>query len=289
MSKLRGHSQTGKWVVAHLLMVLSFLTGKVGGSTWATSQEKLPRNPFTGQPAAINEGRSIFRTQCALCHGIDARGGLKGPNLISARWTQGDSDDAIFRTITQGVPGTQMPANNFSPEKTWKVVAYLRSLSAHPAVPALGNRTSGEGIFLGKARCSQCHMVNGRGGRLGPDLSRIGASRSISYLKDKIREPSKLGKDGSVGLWWELGQPLPYQTIILVTKDGRRIVGALRNEDTFSIQLMDPSEELLTFLKQDLQQVIHEQGSLMPRYDEQMLSEKELPDLLAYLDSLRGP
>ena len=132
-------------------------------------------------------------------------------------------------------------------------------------------------------------MVNGRGGRLGPDLSRIGAARSIPYLKDKIREPSKLGKDMTVGLWWELGQPLVYQTVTLVTKEGRRITGALRNEDTFSIQLMDQGEELRLFSKKDLQEVVHEPGSLMPGYDEKMLSEIDLQDLLAYLDGLRGP
>jgi len=286
VSKLKGQNQTGTWVLIHLLMVLSFLTGKY---TYTQAKQKSLRNPFTGQPAAINEGKSIFRTQCALCHGIEARGGLKGPNLTSARWTHGDSDDTIFRTITEGVPGTQMPANNFPPEKTWKLIAYLRSLSARASVPALGNRAAGEEIFLREAHCSQCHMVNGHGGRLGPDLSRIGASRSIPYLKDKIREPSKLGEDMTVGLWWELGLPLVYQTVTLVTKDDRRITGALRNEDTFSIQLMDQGEELLTFWKKDLQQVIHERSSLMPRYDEQRLSEKELQDLLAYLDSLRGP
>ena len=102
-----------------------------------------------------------------------------------------------------------------------------------------------------------------------------------------MREPSKL--NAAVGLWWELGQPLVYQTVTLVTQDGHRITGSLRNEDTFSIQLMDPAEELQMFLKQDLAEVIHEDHSLMPQYDEQALSEKEMQDLLAYLDLLRTP
>jgi len=132
-------------------------------------------------------------------------------------------------------------------------------------------------------------MVNGHGGRLGPDLSRIGAARSLVYLSSKIREPGKLGKDMTVGLWWEMGQPLVYQAVTIVTNDGRRITGSLRNEDTFSIQLMDLGEELRMFWKKDLQEVIHEPASLMPSYSEQMLNCEELSDLLAYLDTLREP
>jgi putative heme-binding domain-containing protein len=182
-----------------------------------------------------------------------------------------------------------MPASNLTPERTWKVITYLQSRVSRAQSSSQGNHRAGEQLFFEKAQCSQCHMVNGRGGRLGPELSRIGAARSAAYLTDKIREPDKLGKDMTVGLWWELGQPLLYQTVTLITKEGKRIIGSLRNEDTFTIQLMDPGEELRLFLKKDLQEVIHERSSLMPRYGEQMLSQPELQDLLAYLDGLRGP
>jgi putative heme-binding domain-containing protein len=182
-----------------------------------------------------------------------------------------------------------MPGSSLASERVWKIVAYLRTHAGRASAVSLGNPKTGQELFFEKARCSQCHMVKGRGGRLGPDLSRIGAARSISYLTDKIREPDKLGKGMTVGLWWELGQPLVYQTVTVVTKEGQRITGSLRNEDTFSIQLMDPSEELHGFWKKDLEEVIHERRSLMPAYHEQILSQTELQDLLAYLDGLREP
>jgi cytochrome c oxidase cbb3-type subunit 3 len=283
----RAHAE--KWPSILLLAILTFLKTEPSRSIGAATQERELKNPFSGQYAAIEEGQSIFRNQCAMCHGTDAQGGLKGPSLTSGRLTHGVSDSALFRIITQGVPGTPMSASNLAPERTWKVITYLRSRAGRAGASSLGNPRVGEQLFFKKVQCSQCHMVNGRGGRLGPDLSRIGAARSVSYLTDKIREPDKLGKDMTVGLWWELGQPLVYQTVTLVTKEGRRITGSLRNEDTFSIQLMDPDEELRLFLKNDLQEVIHEPSSLMPRYGEQMLSQPELQDLLAYLDGLRGP
>jgi cytochrome c oxidase cbb3-type subunit III len=286
VSRLQGRHNPKK---SQLILLAAVLSSLISRCSWATAQEKEPSNPFGGQAEAVREGESLFRNQCAMCHGTNAQGGLKGPSLSSGRLTHGSGDAALFRVITRGVPGTAMSASELAPERIWKIVAYLRTRNGRASAASLGNRGAGEELFFKKARCSQCHMVNGRGGRLGPELSRIGAARSISYLTDKIREPDKLGKDMTVGLWWELGQPLVYQTVTVVTKEGRRITGSLRNEDTFSIQLMDRSEELHRFWKKDLQEVIHERRSLMPAYGEQILSQTELQDLLAYLDGLREP
>src|SRR6202162_2088596 len=75
----------------------------------ARAQEKA--NPVAGDPAAIKEGAAVFRADCSPCHGLNARGGGRGPDLTSGRWIHGSSDEDIFRTITEGVPGTEMPAN----------------------------------------------------------------------------------------------------------------------------------------------------------------------------------
>ena len=80
--------------------------------------------------------------------------------------------------------------------------------------------------------------------------------------------------------------PVRYKTVTVLTNDGRRITGVRKNEDSFSLQLMTPDEELRTFLKKGVKEVLHEQASLMPAYGEQMLSEKDLRDLLAFLESV---
>ena len=248
--------------------------------TCAAIQEKETKNPFAGDPKAVQQGRSYFRLFCGPCHGNDARGGLRAPGLTSGRWTHGSSDAAIFRTITQGVPGTQMPASGLTDEETWMIIAYLRNSNVESRPPVAGNREVGERIFVGEGLCSQCHMVNGKGGRLGPDLSRIGVARPAAYLVGAIREPSK----HLMGL-----QDIPqiYDTVTAVTREGQRITGIARNEDTFSLQLMDQQEQLHFFLKKELKELIHEKKSLMPAYSEQMLNAKQLQDLLAYLDGLR--
>ena len=252
---------------------------RAGGAT-----EKPPAT----SAAKIKEGASLFRGNCSPCHGLNAKGGGRGPDLTSGRWVHGSTDAAIFRTITHGVPGTEMPANDLENTETWAIIAYLRSLSpSHQAVVS-GSSEKGEQIFFGNGACSQCHMVNGKGGGLGPDLSRVGASRSGAYLMEAIREPSKELSDGMVDPNNHYADALVYDTVRVTTRDGQHITGIARNEDEFSIQLLDTSQQLHLLLKKNLESVIHERKSLMPTYTQEMLSDAKLRDLVAYLESLRG-
>ena len=253
------------------------------------TQEKAASNPLAGEPSAIKEGASLFRANCSPCHGLNAHGGGRGPDLTSGRWTHGSSDSEVFRTISQGVPGTQMPANGFEDSETWAIIAYLRSLEPSPQPKMPGDAAKGEKIFTGAAGCSTCHMVNGRGGLLGPDLSRVGASRSLAYLMESIREPDKELSDGMLDPNNHYGLPLVYDTVTVVLKNGQKVTGVAKNEDTFTIQLLDTNQQLQLFQKRDLKEVVHERKSLMPAYSEQMMSPGELQDLLAYLETLRGP
>jgi putative heme-binding domain-containing protein len=84
------------------------------------------------------------------------------------------------------------------------------------------------------------------------------------------------------------GLPLVYDKVTVVTAGGETIVGIARNEDTYSVQLLDTSQQLQFFLKKDLRSVTHERKSLMPPYSEQRLNATDLQDLVAYLESLRG-
>jgi putative heme-binding domain-containing protein len=267
----------------HFLVVAGVMAFPVAQSS---GQEK--GNPLAGNPAVIKEGASLFRTDCSPCHGLNARGGGRGPDLTSGLWIHGASDAAIFQTISQGVPGTEMPANTFEDSETWTLVAYLRSVSSGTRAPVVGDRAKGEEIFFAKGQCAQCHMVKGRGGRLGPGLTRVGAARSVSYLTESIREPDKELSLGMTDPNNHYVIPMEYETVTVTTDDGRRIVGVAKNEDAFSIQLLGPDDELHLLLKKNLRDVVHERRSLMPAYTEQMLSPGELQDLLSYLTNLRG-
>ena len=270
------------------LLSATLLAGLLIAATLATATGNPTSNSAESKAAAIREGASLFRANCSPCHGLNARGGGRGPDLTSGRWTHGSIDSAIFRTITQGVPGTEMPANGFEDSEIWAIIAYLRSLEPPIRPIVSGNPVNGKKIFSGSAGCSNCHMVKGSGGLLGPDLSRVGASRSVAYLIDSIRRPDQELSSGMLDPNNHYGLPLVYDTVTVVTAAGERITGVARNEDTFSVQLLATDQSLQLFLKKDVGEVIHERKSLMPPYLEDALGASQLQDLISYLETLRG-
>ena len=149
----------------------------------------------TARPPAtrdtVERGHVFFADNCGICHGEDARGTDRGPNLTTGQFKHGSSDADVFRTITHGVPGTIMPANDLPADQVWSIIVFLRSTVVASRSVVTGSREAGEKYFWNAGKCGDCHMVNGRGGVLGPDLSQIGASRTVEYLTSKLRDPNK--------------------------------------------------------------------------------------------------
>ncbi len=276
-------------MAARLVLVL----GLLGTGPRAFAQAKAtdePRNPFAGDPKALEQGRIQFRQWCALCHGREARGGVKGPDLGSGRFLHGGRDAQIYGTILSGAPGTQMPASDLSEEETWQIVTFLRSLQPPAPGRTLGDAKAGDALFWGEAKCGTCHMVGGRGGRRGPDLTRVGAARPAGFLAESIREPSRHITERALGPGADFGQTPPlYSLVTLEPRGGEEMTGLVVIEDNFTIVVMDEAEGLRSFRKTDLRVFRRSPISLMPAYDEDALGKAQLQDLLAYLDGLRGP
>src|SRR5437867_270845 len=231
------------------------------------------KNPLEGNAQAISNGGAMFRTRCAGCHGPDARGYV-GPDLTGV-WADGQTDDRLFDIVRRGIPGTEMtPADplRVNDRDVWQVLAYLKTMSGATPPPPTGDAANGERLF--RATCSRCHMVNGRGGALGPDLSRIGSGRPRAGLLGKLRGTSEMIRPG-------------YEPVTLVTREGERIRGVRKNEDEFSIQIMDARERLPGFLKANLTELTFDKQSLMPVYGPDRLNDKDLDDLVRYLSTLR--
>lgn len=131
-------------------------------------------------------------------------------------------------------------------------------------------------------------MVLGHGGVLGPDLSRVGASRSVPYLIDSIRQPNKDLSTGITDPNNHYGLALVYDTVTVVNADGTKLTGVAKNEDTYSVQLISTDQKLHLLLKKDVREVTHERRSLMPPYSEDALDGPQLRNLIAYLETLRG-
>ena len=253
------------------------------------AQEK---NPYSGDAKIAKVGEYQFRLNCAFCHGLGARGGGRGPDLTRAK-RHGSSDAEIFHNVHDGIAGTAMPAATnggigvgMSDEEIWQVVTYIRSLEVKaPAQPA-GNAARGKQLFNGAAGCSTCHMIEGKGGRLGPDLTSVGASRSTEYLVESLRNPSRRLAQGIFEAMKEF--PQEYVSVSVVTVDGTKLSGVVLNEDQFTLQMLDTREQLHLFEKDKLRSLEKRRESAMPVYDEKTLSEKDLLDLIAYLQTVGG-
>jgi putative heme-binding domain-containing protein len=262
------------------VLILGLMTLAAGG--FLTAQEKPERevrsqtypgkNPHLNNKESIRGGMSLYRRLCGECHGLDGTG-YRGPNLV-AYVAGGAADEALFQVIRRGVPGTEMPQSNRPDHEILQIIAYLRNIGTvapSETMPA-GNIANGQQLFA--KQCQNCHRVAGKGGRLGPDLSRIGAARTRAALVREIRTPHE----------WI---PPAYETVTIVTKDGQKIRGIKKNEDAFSVQVMDMRERIQGYLKSNAE-VTLEKNSLMPAFDEKRLSESDLSDLVGYLSTLRG-
>jgi cytochrome c oxidase cbb3-type subunit 3 len=222
------------------------------GASLVAAQGPPQKNPLDGDATAIKAGMGVFRVRCADCHGVDARG-IRGPDITHV-WAEGRTDGGLFQTLRNGVPNTEMPSVGArTPDvEVWQVLAYLRTLAAPaPSDPPRGNAQNGERVF--RANCASCHQVNGKGGHLGPDLSRAG-----------------------------------YEPVTLTPQEGQPIHGVKKNEDLFSVQIMDTRERIQGYEKDKMQAVVDDKKSAMPVFGPDRLSQSDLDDVVRYLQGLRG-
>ncbi len=255
----------------------------------ASAQEV--RNPLSSDPTAAKAGEFEFRINCAFCHGLGARGGGRGPDLTRAHKRHGDSDAHLFQNISNGIPGTVMPANGtngqgvgMTDDEIWQIIAYLRSVQVQSPATPIGNAAHGKELFYGDANCSSCHMIAGKGGRIGPDLTTVGTARTVESLIESVRSPSKRLAWGLTESTKEFAQE--YEAVTVVTSDGQQIKGVTLNEDEFSLQMMDTSERIHLFEKDKLRSIQKSRESLMPVYNPSILSDQDLNDIVGYLLSV---
>ena len=146
--------------------------------------------PGLGGAQVVESGMKQFASRCAGCHGVDGGGGEYGPNIVDMRRGGQRTEGGLAEVIKNGIPDSGMPAFPLPQADIDALVAFVRSLRAPAADhPAPGDATAGERFFFGNGNCSSCHMVKGRGGNLGPDLSNIGRQRRLSHITEALRKP----------------------------------------------------------------------------------------------------
>jgi putative heme-binding domain-containing protein len=245
----------------------------VGGL--ARSQTSLP-NPRQkiSKPVPLR-GKQTFVSSCASCHGLDGRGGERAPNIAEKPKTQQLSDAQLFHIVENGIPGTGMPAFHALESADIKaVVTYLRTLQGTKKVVKLpGDPKHGETIFFGKAECSGCHMVAGKGGFIASDLSTYACTHAVEQTLNAITNPASSSDHQA-------------RSVTATGRSGEKYVGVIRNEDNFSLQLQTLDGAFHFVAKSDLEGLEYSSQALMhPDYGS-TLSPSELNDVISYLMSV---
>ena len=282
-------------VVLALTMFVASLTltaQRGGGAGGRGGDPGGPANPFLGNSQAIDEGRDIYNRSCTTCHGPDGAGSEMGPALgAPARRYAQATDAQIFDAIKNGIPATQMPrfGGRLPDSDIWKVAAYIRGLRGTAIdAPAAGDVALGEQIFWGKGECGNCHVVKGKGGLVGPDLTNLAGTRKTTSIVDALTKPLHrvFGDGGAIPRI--LIPNTTYQPVRVTTADGKVVTGVLKNEDGYSLQVMGTDNQLHMFDRVKVK-VVYETRTLMPTDYDKRLAPDEFKSLLAYLTRLHVP
>lgn len=229
------------------------------------------QDPSRSGLEAIEAGRNHFQVRCASCHGSDGEGGERGPGILATGRAR--SQEELRHLIRSGIPAAGMPAFALPEAELEDLMAFLRSLAA-PAmeIAVRGDVTAGERFFFEKGNCASCHFLFGRGGMTGPDLSSLGAERTLADIERSLRDPGSR-------------VPLGFHVAIARLRDGRTIRGLVKNESNYDLQLQDLDGRIHLLLSKDVLKLEHEGSSLMPPL---RASEEETQNLLAFLSRLSG-
>ena len=234
--------------------------------------------------SGLETGRKLFEGRCATCHGFEGAGG-DAPSLKRPTLERAPNDDALRTLIVNGLPSKGMPkAWGLTTNEIQQLVSYARSLGRTAQAAIAGDPQRGREIY-NRLICVSCHIVNGKGNGLGPELTEIGQVRGAAYLREAIVNPGAHLSSGTTSI---PGRGLAeYLPVLVVSADGREVRGVRINEDSFTIQLRDGDNQFYSFRKSDLVRIEKQSvKSPMPRFADK-LNNSELDDLVAYLLTLK--
>ena len=223
------------------------------------------RSLIPADSPAVEAGKQIYMGSCSGCHGATGEGS-QGPSLLSGRASR-LPDRTLVNSIKNGLPGTSMPNFPMADDKILQVAAFVRSLT----VPAIATQVAGDPergrrAFFGSGGCSTCHMILGRGGYPGPDLSNIGAERTVPQLRESVMKPSERIAEG-------------YRSVTAVLKSGGTVQGVAKNHNNYSVQILDSSGKLHLLRRDEIAKLDMMEASMMPAVSDA----NEVLHLIAFL------
>ena len=205
--------------------IAEFLASLSGGSAPAAGSAPVAGGSTTASGGS-EAGKTVFDTKCKGCHKFKGEGGAAGPDLTEvAKKMDTAKLTAFIKDPATARPGSPMPKLGLNDADLQAVAAFLAGsgvpvagVGVAPAGaeskagtttgaggdtkagPAAGSSGDPNVIKLGQKTfetnsCQSCHKVNGKGGAFGPELTKIGAERTLQWLKDYLKDPKSMIPD----------------------------------------------------------------------------------------------
>lgn len=266
-------------------------------------------------PPIVKVGEDLFwgPAQCYRCHTVGERGdAIRGPNLrdigFRSRFQAEEAGLAsgneylvqaimqpeayVVAGYTTDMPRVYLPPTRLREEQITAVIAYLQSQGGNvdtwavdidrrelQTLPPLdpfqsGDPNRGKATFK-EVGCANCHAVGSEGGGVGPELTAIGAYRNWEWLAESILDP-----DAEIGHEWTGATVYPYW--------GETISGMLRANTDSVVTLMIMADEFESFPRDEVERVEISETSSMPRNYGEILTFRQIADIVVYLEILKG-
>jgi PQQ-dependent dehydrogenase (methanol/ethanol family) len=260
---------SGKWQFSHgargaryVLLLVPFLPLLL-----------LCQNPQSASSTLVQDGKTVYASNCSGCHGADTNGTDHAPKLTSNPNVRGRSVEQLRNLIVSGIPAAGMPAFALPPRQLDAVAAYVNSLNA-PATQTTvaGDATVGSRFFWGEGNCGSCHMVHGEGSSKGPDLSDLGSRLTAQEINSVLSHPDQHITTG-------------YGLVTVTLRNGQTVRGFARGRTSFSLQLQDLDGAFHPLQSNDIVNIADDPHSLMKPVS---VTSDQIQNLTAYLSQLQG-
>ncbi|HET7086385.1 MAG TPA: PQQ-binding-like beta-propeller repeat protein [Rhizomicrobium sp.] len=233
-------------------------------------------NGSSAQPAAsdpVEAGRARFNVRCAGCHGQDGLGGERAPAIGHGSQQDLDNQKTLRNLIQHGISDRGMPAFTVPAPELDQLVAFVQSRVIPLEKTALsGNAEAGAALFFGKAGCSGCHMIWGKGSLNGPDLTEIAHKLTLAQVETALLRPASRPGGG-------------YQLANLRLANGGTVRGFIRDESGTDLEVQSLDGGLHLLAKSQLTRIDRETKPTMPVWNG---GPDGLRDLIKFLQAAPG-
>jgi PQQ-dependent dehydrogenase (methanol/ethanol family) len=231
------------------------------------------QDPQPARSTLLQDGRTVYASNCSGCHGADTNGTDHAPKLTGNPDVRGRSVEQLRNLIVSGIAAGGMPAFTLPAHQLDAVAAYVHSLNSPISQTTVaGDGTVGEQFFRGEGDCGSCHMVQGSGASKGPDLSNVGSRLTAQEITGVLLHPDQHITTG-------------YGLVTVTLLSGQTIRGFARGRTNFSVQLQDLDGTFHLLKPHDIVSIVDDANSLMKPV---RATSEQIQNLTAYLSQLKG-